>query len=290
MPCYHPMTAYRSRLGRNSSGAWPLAFSPNDGYEDLKVQIPCGKCIGCRLEYARQWAIRCVDELKDHKYSCYLTLTYDDENVPEDMNLRPRDFCLFMKRLRNFADPMRIRFFQCGEYGDKTNRPHHHAIIFGFDFPDRELLKEERGIQYDSSAIANGLWQKGFVTIGNVEYRSCAYVARYIMKKQKVDIDSDFVQPYITMSRNPGIGANHFEKYHEEIFNTDSCIIDGREQKPPKWYDDKYREINPRAMARIKKERQKNAIKRAVKDNRPLSEHERYALEIQKQKGARNES
>lgn len=257
MPCYSPMQVYRSR-SLNENGKRPISFSPNGCYSDMRVTIPCGKCIGCRLEKSRQWAIRCMHELGECDYSEFLTLTYDDENIPEDGQLRPSDMTNFIKRLRNFADPLKIRYIQCGEYGEETLRPHHHMIMFGYEFPDKELLKKNDGNDLFTSVIANGLWNKGYVVLGRVTFESCAYVARYVVKKQMgLNVEENKIQPYITMSRRPGIGMKYFKKYHEDIYNTDSVIIRGKEMLPPKAYDDKYAEINPKKMRKVKAERMK---------------------------------
>ena len=100
MPCYYPLTAYRSKQGRDpKTGKWPVVFNVKDGYSDLEVKIPCGQCIGCRLEKSRQWAIRCIHEASLYDRNCFITLTFDDEHLDPHKSLNKRDFQLFMKRL-----------------------------------------------------------------------------------------------------------------------------------------------------------------------------------------------
>ena len=211
------------------------------------------------MEYSRQWAIRGVHELKSHDLSAYITLTYSDEFFPEGGNLKPEDMQKFLKRLRKYLEPLKLRYFQCGEYGDKTNRPHHHAIIYGYDFPDKEFFKMESGHKLYKSEVLNKIWGKGQCLVGTVTFESCAYVARYIMKKQYgKDVDPDKVQPYITMSRRPGLGIMFYEKYNQEIYQTDSVVIRNREMKPPRAYDNKHNERNPSEYEKIKKIRYAN--------------------------------
>lgn len=132
MTCYHPIQGYRSKMGRNkATGLWPVVFNLNDGYGDLPVQIPCGRCIGCRLEHSRQWAIRCVHEASLHEENTFLTLTYNNEYVDPNFSLNKTDITNFLKRLRKNTG-RKIRYFQCGEYGEQFHRPHHHVLLFGY--------------------------------------------------------------------------------------------------------------------------------------------------------------
>ena len=83
MPCYTPITGYASRA-LTKNGKRQIVFSPQKGFVDLPMTIPCGQCIGCRLEKARQWAIRCVHESKMWEHNSFVTLTYNDFNLPID--------------------------------------------------------------------------------------------------------------------------------------------------------------------------------------------------------------
>ena len=135
MTCYHPLECWRV------DGQSKLAFvKPREALIREKLEVPCGQCIGCRLERSRQWAVRCIHEAQLHKDNCFITLTYNDEHLPSPPSLSVRDFQLFMKRLRKRFGKG-IRFFHCGEYGEKYGRPHYHACLFGFDFPDRVQFK-----------------------------------------------------------------------------------------------------------------------------------------------------
>lgn len=254
MPCYHPLEAYLPPAGQVNPktgdgrpyfgyqpGMLPAGWTP--------VQIPCGQCIGCRLEKARQWACRCMHEASLYEDNCFVTLTFDDDHLNPDLSLHKDDYTNFMKRLRRYFDyhdkKQSIRFFHCGEYGDLNARPHHHAIIFNFDFPDKELWSERKGIRLYRSKTLEKLWPYGFSTIGNVTFESCGYVARYVLKKITGKDSRDFygsrVPPYVTMSRRPGIGMAWLQKYIRDVYPNDFVIVrNGIRCKPPRYYDEMY--------------------------------------------------
>ena len=143
MPCYNPLKGYRSRT-LNASGKRSIVFNLREGYVDQPIEVPCGQCIGCRLERSRQWAVRCVHEASLYKNNCFVTLTYSDDKLPSDGSLHFDHFQKFMKRLRRFYDDSRIRFFHCGEYGEQYSRPHYHCCLFNFDFVDKKFWKKRR--------------------------------------------------------------------------------------------------------------------------------------------------
>lgn len=248
MSCLRPLKGYIGReLTKN--GKSPIVFNPSNGYIDKRVDVPCGQCINCRLEYSRQWAIRCLHEAQMHDENCFVTLTYSDENLPKDGSLVLSDFQKFMKRLRR-AYEKKIRFFHCGEYGNKFSRPHYHALLFGIDVRNKENNLFVGKLS--SSKMLENLWNKGYNVVGDLNFDSCAYVARYIVKKVKgknsVDhyceidksnglIKSERLPEYCTMSRRPGIGTSWFEKFSDDVYPSDSVIVNGKEVKPPKFYD-----------------------------------------------------
>lgn len=247
MTCFSPLEAWR--VFNEPLQKFEIVFNYKKGQSGERLKIPCGQCIGCRLEYARQWAMRCVHEASLHKSNSFITLTYNDDNLPSDGGLWKIDFQRFMKRLRQkvtrtYGKDVLIRFFHCGEYGSKNGRPHYHAIIFGFDFPDKVLWKiTPRGDYVYRSKLLESVWKYGFSTIGEVTFESCAYVARYITKKIKGDKElakehyGNRIPEYTTMSRKPGIGQGWFQKYHREVYPVDRVVLRGREMKPPRYYD-----------------------------------------------------
>lgn len=186
MVCYYPMHAFQSRH-QGANGKCEVLFNRSvalrKGYKEIKLS--CGQCVGCRLERSRQWAVRCMHEASLHKHNCFITLTFSPAALAarENPSLDVRDFQLFMKRYRKrFGEG--IRFFHCGEYGDKLGRPHYHACIFGHDFEDKYFWrKSDSGYPVYRSPVLEELWTHGFSEIGTVTFDSAAYVARYIMKK-----------------------------------------------------------------------------------------------------------
>lgn len=294
MTCYFPLKGYRSKYV-NSNGNRSVVFNPDQGIVDTLMSLPCGQCIGCRIDRSRQWAIRCVHEASLFERNCFITLTYNNENLPFDKSLKVRDFQLFMKRLRKaFPGHLSvedddgkvsypIRFFHCGEYGEKFRRPHYHAILFNFDFEDKYLWSESNGEKLYRSPSLEKLWPFGHSSIGSATFKSAAYVARYIMKKVNGDAAKEYYwtsvdeltgeihklyPEYITMSRKPGIGSRWFKKYFSDVFPRDEVIVNGKRMKPPKFYDSMFEYLYPDEMASIK-EKRVIAADKLSKDNTP---------------------
>lgn len=269
MACFHPIRAYRGP-GRTKNGKVPVVFKPTDGYVDLPLQLPCGQCIGCRLERSRQWAIRCIHEASLWPDNCFLTLTFDDAHLKP--SLCKRDFQLFMKRLRKAYPDQKIRYFHCGEYGEKFSRPHHHAILFNFDFPDKVFFKMSGKHRLYVSESLNSIWGQGYCMIGDVSFDSAAYVARYILKKvtgeSAEEHYGDLIPEYVTMSRRPGIAAGWYDKFKDDVFPDDEVVLKGGlKARPPKYYFNKFEIDNPKVHARLSKKRFDQA--RASADNCP---------------------
>lgn len=273
MVCYHPITAYQLRQCK-SNGKKAIVFGAPPARPFDVVNLPCGQCIGCRLERSRQWAVRCMHEASLHPCNSFLTLTYDDAHIrwsaiTGEQTLYKRDLQLFMKRLRKHLEPLKVRFFACGEYGDNTYRPHYHLILFGFDFrSDRRLYKmSNAGFPYYISDTLNKLWSFGYCLVADVSFDSCAYVARYVTKKlngKAGKLKYEGIQPeFVNMSRRPGIGADWFAKYAGDVYPYDRVIIVDndkvRKLRPPKYYDKLYDAINHDEMELIKEKRVENA-------------------------------
>ena len=261
MTCYHPLLAYKNegKVVFNKPFAFARGFN-----------LPCGQCIGCRLNYSRQWAIRCVHEAQMHEENCFITLTFNDEALNSRKNpqsLDVEEFQKFMKRLRKKVGK-KVRFFHCGEYGEKNGRPHYHALLFGYDFPDKKLWSKRDDVMLYTSQQLQDLWPHGFVTIGNMNFHTAAYVARYIMKKQTGENSEEHytrwdpltgegsqIKPeYCTMSRRPGIGATWLEKYKADVYPHDYVVINGHKVKPPRFYDkqlpeDEYEQLKAQRIA-----------------------------------------
>lgn len=300
MSCYHPLKAFQ--VGYNPSGKpkykicsydVECVYVKSDGssfassvrnYSPLYrcieefIEIPCGKCIGCRLEYSRQWANRCMLELQEHDSSYFCTFTYDDAHLPISYYADPdtgeaipcatlvkRDFQLLMKRIRKEFDSDKIRFFGCGEYGSSTLRPHLHIILFGLHLDDLKYYKRSpQGYDYFNSPRLQSCWKKGYVVVGEVNWQTCAYVARYVTKKLTGNLasfysDFNIEPPFILMSRKPGIARNYYDENADNIYKYDNIVLSNPEKplkfKPPRYYDKLFDIDNPVQSAIIKKQR-----------------------------------
>lgn len=284
MACYSPLLAVE--VGRTAEGKKDIKFLgyvPKDSDKsilcngryysrDKLLQIPCGQCTGCRLEYSRQWANRCMLELQYHDSAYFATFTYDDDHVPRTaygdpetgeaipaLTLDKRDFQLLMKRIRKRFSDDKIRFFMSGEYGSLTYRPHYHAILFGLHLSDLTVYKtvKEGGQYYTyyNSPSLQACWPKGYVVVGQVTWESCAYTARYVMKKLKGKeaefYDTHNITPEFTlMSRKPGIARQYYDD-HPELYtqpNSKICISTekgGKTFRPPKYFDRLFDDENP---------------------------------------------
>ena len=249
----------------------------------MEIKVPCGRCIGCKLEYSRQWALRAISEKQFHEESeChFLTLTYDEEHLPANLSLNIKDHQDFMKRLRYFYPGKQIKYIHSGEYGEENQRPHYHSILYGIEFPDLKFYKYNyRGDIISTSKILDKIWQNGSVKVGSVTFDSCAYVARYVCKKitgeklQEPDkltglkpyelidkITGEIIirmSEYMTCSRNPAIAKNYYDKYKDEIFVTDSISVNGMLMQPPKYFTSNLERDNPKKHKSIKRKRKRN--------------------------------
>lgn len=259
--CYRPLYGWLGRDANPATGKRPVVFELSKGFHDRPMVVPCGQCIGCRLERSRQWAVRCMHEASLHDANCLLTLTYDPEHMPAYGSLDKNAFPLFMKRLRKGLPPKSVRYFHCGEYGDRRGRPHYHALLFGYDFPDKYVWRQRGEYPVWRSDSLERLWPFGQSEIGTVTFESAAYVARYVMKKvtgKDSDVayafcDEDGVvqqleAEYTTMSRRPGIGAEWFRRFGGEVYPADRVIVRGKAAKPPRFYDGMYELVDPEGM------------------------------------------
>jgi len=264
MPCFHPIQAWKTEDGIKFYNP----YKDNRNHKGFK--IPCRQCTGCRSEYSRQWAMRILHESSLHPNNIFITLTYDNEHLPEYGTLVKKHFQDFMKRLRKKYSKKKIRYYQCGEYGENFGRPHYHAIIFNHTFPDMEKVPGKHKDLYTSETLKK-IWGKGYVSIGTVNFETAAYVANYVQKKingknkqvhyELVDYDTGEIverqQEYATMSRRPGIAGDWLAKYQDDVYPSDFITINGKKMKPPKAYDRQYELLYPEIMADIKKDRRK---------------------------------
>jgi len=279
MACYSPLSAWQTETGG-------IVFAER-GNIRRELTLPCGQCIGCRADKAQAWAIRCVHESQMHENSCFVTLTYDDTNLPTDGSLNHRHFQLFLKRLRKQHAPNPIRFFMCGEYGEKNRRPHYHALLFGYRPSD--LLRHSQkpyGVLWGSDTLQRH-WRLGYVTVGNVTQESAGYVAQYATKKitgpaaeaHYMSLNTatgelhQIAPEYGRMSLKPGIGYTWLEQYFPDVYQHDKVIINGKTKRPPKYYDKKIALRNPDLMENLTHKRTLKALEHFANNT-----HERLAV------------
>ena len=292
MPCYSPLKGWRNA----ETGGWQGRASG----ADMEMEVACGQCLGCRLDRSRMWAMRIVHEASLYQHSTgnsFITLTYRNPiecnkdqlarglHVPDDWSLHKSHFVKFMKRLRSHRNGEKIRYFMCGEYGrvcrhgldvDEVScevcnfgRPHYHAILFNCSFCDLVKYNIVNGEGRYYSPSLEKIWRYGFVDVGEVNFESAAYVARYALKKKTGQMaeewyfdpeNGDFKQPeYCTMSRKPGIGKKWYDKYKSDMFPSDDVPVPGQGvlKGMPRYYETLFGDEDPLTLEAIKEVRRK---------------------------------
>jgi hypothetical protein len=282
MACYRPLKGWKSR-SPSASGKRGIVFGLSEGMADFPMEVACGQCLGCRLDRVRQWATRIVHEGSLHDRQCFLTLTYDAAHLPEGQRLVKSHLQLFMKRLRSFLGGKRVRFFACGEYGGDLGRPHYHMILFGEDFSaDRKKHSGNGGNTLYSSETLSRLWGMGFCSIGSVTPGSARYVASYVIDKFTGDGAPEHYRylepltgeifdrpsPFVVMSRRPGIGADWFDRFGDDVYPSDFAILGGQRVSVPKFYDRLLERSDEELLSDLKRQRKVRAMARCV-DNTP---------------------
>lgn len=330
MTCFHPITAYKSRAAdltlapQQYYKTKKILFRPIENRE--KIEIPCGHCLGCRLDHASMWATRITMEAKQWKKCCFVTLTYNNEtkedgspkNLPiknGKMTLKKKDLQDFLKRLRYYHEGEEqwenpkngkiekpIRYFACGEYGDKNGRPHYHIALFNFEPKDLKLYRTNRhNNPIFKSKELKKIWGKGFIVVEELNFETASYIARYVQKKaglkpQKRKYTGEFEQewrtderngePYlhtinkfkkqkkeieeefIVMSRAVGIGRTYWEENKEKIKRNKGVLLKVKDRvqlKPiPRYFKKLWEQENWEEFYRYKYEKQKETIKKKI--------------------------
>ncbi|QXN75026.1 replication initiator protein [Microvirus mar9] len=219
--------------------------------EHLPLKVSCGKCLECMHQASTEWAFRILDECSLYEKNCFITLTYNNEHLPEYGEVSKREHQLFLKSLRKKISPVKIRFFVSGEYGKKRRRPHYHYIIFNW-FPDDAFYfkTDDKGNDLYRSPLLESIWDKGFSSVGNVTYDTALYAAKYLQKYQfdrntpKVlvgDPDTgcyefrDMQKPFVLMSNRPGIGYDAIYNHYDAL-QTNRIYHNGKFTKVPRYY------------------------------------------------------
>lgn len=300
MKCNYPLTRIETWDGKISFESAYLAdaeaskkfnkkLSTQKNIKSVKM-IPCGQCISCRLNKSREWANRLMLEAKEYENNYFITLTYSDEYCPikrtlntetgeviTGLTLKKEDLIKFNHDLRQYwkrkYNHDGIRYYECGEYGENSLRPHYHGIIFNLPYlEDLKLYKttEMNQTLYTSETLSH-IWDKGYVIIGAVTWESASYVARYVLKKKfGKDADQYYealgkIPEFTTMSRMPGIGYNYYEANKEKIYKTDEIFIKTAKgvvkTTPPVYFDRLLEKESEEKYKKIKRQRSyKNTI------------------------------
>lgn len=270
MSCYHPYKLFdvgdRTPDGKIKYFMAPFYFDEirkKNGVFTREYKVArCGKCIGCRLDKAKEWSVRCVLESKYHEYNYFITLTYEDNN---EASLIKKDLQDFLKRIRK---RIYCRYFGCGEYGEQSMRRHFHLLLFCDDpIEDLKYWYNRNGKPTYKSDWLTERWSHGLVDITTFSYKTAGYVARYCCKKMNTDNrlfeGLDLEAPYIVMSRRPGIGAQFF-KDHKEIYECDELFISNEDTviktKPPFYFDKLLEKIDPDLLTQVKEARELNGF------------------------------
>ena len=215
--CYKPVSIYDKHTGG-------------------RIEVSCRKCLECMQVRANEWALRGHFELLEHEENCFITLTYENNPV----RLHKEHVQLFMKRLRKSIAPKKIKYFSCGEYGDRGLRPHYHIIIFGHDFSDKEFVKlsESGKAVYDSKQLSK-LWDKGIAIVQDANAQTIRYSAHYSAKKKKDLPDNLRKYPeFNTMSQN--LGIDPILRKMDIYLKTDEIYLDGFAYPIPRIVLEKY--------------------------------------------------
>lgn len=295
------------------AGKQKLLFKrPPGGDYEGNLKVPCGKCPSCKLSHAASWAIRGEHEWQTSKLGQFITLTYNDENLPEGSNLQPEHTKEFIKKLRrklqrrvycigykpgkysdkkgkerrykkhkDYVDSP-IKYLIAGEYGPNgTHRPHYHIILFGYEFTDLSYKKTTKtgSIIYTSKSLEK-LWNKGYSSIGEINFNTISYVARYTTSKATntqegpdgkyhyIKSTGELRTPeFFRMSR--GIGFDWFKKYRTDTHKSYLRNHQGTKFPVPRYYDKKLEEIDPTRMESIKEKRRESAREYALTEGTP---------------------
>ncbi len=264
MPCYQPVNlpVKCKSLKAGARSIWS------------ERTLPCGKCLGCRGKQARDWSIRLMNETQMHEHAWFMTLTYSNERLPENGSLNPPHLQGFFKALRRERPGKKISYYACGEYGDQTERPHYHAVLYGPDLLDRVPLRSPAGFHVWRASTLEKYWPYGHSEFSTVTPASASYVAGYVRKKlskkthpnayTRVDEDTgeliELEQEFSRMSLKPAIGRRWIEKYWRDVYPRDYVLLGGKEFKPPRYYDKWMEENHPKVMFGVRCKREDEAM------------------------------
>ncbi len=314
MACTEPRTAWKYGAHEKSGKQKLVFYEPQDILDPETQLVPCGKCVSCKLDYSREWATRIEHEMKIARVGMFLTLTISDDKLIREgfyrdekdkdgethsisypgFSVYKRSLQLFLKRLRKKIAIQRInsktgrrqniyqsfRYLGCGEYGTKKQRAHYHLCIMGYDLPDKRYWKTSTSgeILYRSETLEK-LWPYGYSSIGQVNWNTAAYVARYTLKKtkdgrtyehtDKATGEWNQLRPeFLIMSK--GIGKTWWAKYRTDTDKDYIIVNENKRVKVPRYYDKLREDLNPESLETIKKEREQRAKEKQENDTKEM--------------------
>lgn len=303
MACTNPLTAWKYGVTKNGKQALTFKQPPEVEGEFETQLVPCGKCDSCRIDHSRDWATRVFHEMQIARIGCFITLTISNKHMVKSgfhrkeivkgeeklvyyppYSVYKRSLQLFLKRLRkaiavsdgNKKHYQKFRYLGCGEYGEHYLRPHYHMVIMGYDFPDKKYWQtSSSGMEIYRSALLEGCWPYGYSSIGEANWQTAAYIARYTLKKrrdpqayQRVDKETgewtELNPEFLIMSK--GIGQDWWKKYRVDT-DKDYLIVDrDKTVRVPRYYDKLREKLDPESLADIKSAREKEALERQKED------------------------
>lgn len=287
MSCASPIECYYTRDGK-------VIFTKKGAdINRAPIVVPCGQCLQCRIDKTRDWAQRIMHESKMHKKNAFVTLTFNNENLPSTKSINKKELQLWIKNLRKKYGKG-VRYYAVGEYGEKDKRPHYHACLFNIDVSDKTYHTDSIGNPYNprknklhTSKKLESTWKKGFVSVGELTYDSAAYVAGYVQKKitgkQAKKKYGEKTPPFSLMSRMPGIGKTYYEKYKKDIFSVDGVVVNNVLSKPASYYDYLLKKEDPQKLKEIKNVRLSNINPENLSRQR-LVDKEQYQIHKNQQK------
>lgn len=220
-----------------------------------EVIVKCGKCDTCKRQKAQDWAIKLINESLYHKESCFITLTFDNK-ILLDKNSKAvkkyganagfvfktdysmKYFQKFIKRLRKKFPEKRISYFHVAEYGEKTHRPHHHAILFGINFKEdrKECQISKSGHPQMYSETLQSLWACGNTTLQDCNSNNIIYIAQYSLKKFKNNELNKKYDTKMTFSNRCKMNVKFIRRHPENIKKGYIQDKDGKRYKIPRSY------------------------------------------------------
>lgn len=237
--------------------------------------VSCGQCMPCRIKRQEEWTTRIIHEAKQFKDNCFITLTYAPEHYTG--TVIKSDVQLFLKRLRKFVEPKKIRYISSGEYGDETNRAHYHFIIFGL--PPTESTR----------TIIQACWRFGYVdeVLPFAIYRA-RYMAKYVVKKLTGQFGKEYYEreckepEFMLMSKNPGIGYASAEQYISQWKKLGFCITSGKKRSIPQYYKNRFLTESERSALKERTPKQLSDVLETVMNAKTLKEKDLTRKQIQK--------